>query len=114
MFLSKPERLMGGWRLRLAWGRCQLDSGLPQGRLEGEYFQLLKSTGAYPARPWGGAARAWALAARDWKVAECDRAIAALLTADVALKESRVSTDQQILATAVLAICSVSERRRAA
>jgi DNA polymerase-3 subunit delta len=100
--------------LALAWGRCRLDSGLPQGRLEGEYFQLLKSTGAYPARPWGGAARAWALAARDWKVAECDRSVAALLAADVALKESRVSSEQQILATAVLAICSMSARRRAA
>jgi DNA polymerase-3 subunit delta len=100
--------------LAVAWGRCRLDSGLPQGRLEGEYFQLLKSTGAYPGRPWGGAARAWALAARDWRVAECDRAIAALLAADIALKESRVSSENQILATAVLAICSASGSRRAA
>ncbi len=100
--------------LAVAWGRCRLDSGLPQGRLEGEYFELLKSTRAYPGRPWNGAAHAWALAARDWKVADCDRSIAALLAADVALKESRVSSDQQILATVVLAICSVSVRRRAA
>lgn len=100
--------------LALAWGRARLDSGLPQGRLEGEYFQLLKSTGAYPARPWGGAARAWASAARDWKLEECDRAVRALLAADVALKESRVSSEAQILATAVLAICSASGRRRAA
>lgn len=100
--------------LALAWGRAKLDSGLPPSRLEGEYFQLLKSTGAYPARSWGGAARAWALAARDWKVVECDRAVVALLAADVALKESRVSSEYQILATAVLAICAVSGRRRAA
>lgn len=100
--------------LALAWGRCRLDSGLPPGRLEGEYFQLLRSTGAYPGRPWNGAARAWALAARDWNVMECDRAIAALLAADVALKESRVSSDSQILATAVLAMCSAAGRRRAA
>lgn len=100
--------------LALAWGRSRLDSGLPPGRLEGEYFQLLKSTGAYPARPWGGAARAWAVAARDWKVAECDRALTALLAADVALKESRVSSENQILATAVLSICSASGRRRVA
>ncbi len=100
--------------LAVAWGRCRLDSGLPTGRLEGEYFQLLKSTGAYPGRPWGGAARAWSLAAREWKTSECDRAVSALLAADVALKESRVSSDAQILATAVLAICSASGRRRAA
>jgi DNA polymerase-3 subunit delta len=100
--------------LALAWGRARLDSGLPQSRLEGEYFQLLKSTGAYPARPWGGAARAWAAAARDWKLAECNRAVVALLAADMALKESRVSSENQILATAVLAICAASGRRRAA
>lgn len=100
--------------LALAWGRSRLDSGLPPGRLEGEYFVLLKSTGAYPARPWGGAARAWAVAARDWKVTDCDRAVVALLAADVALKESRVSSENQILATVVLAICSASGRRRAA
>lgn len=100
--------------LALAWGRARLDSGLPQGRLEGEYFQLLKSTGAYPGRSWGGATRAWAQAARDWKVTECDQAIVALLAADVALKESRVSSEYQILATTVLAICAVSGRRLAA
>ncbi len=100
--------------LALGWGRARLDSGLPQGRLEGEYFQLLKSTGAYPARPWGGAARAWASAARDWKVTECDRSVAALLAADIALKESRVSSESQILATTVLAICAATGHRRAA
>lgn len=100
--------------LALAWGRARLDSGLPQSRLEGEYFQLLKTTSAYPARPWGGAARVWALGARDWTLAECDRALAALLSADVALKETRVSSESQILATAVLAICAVPLRRRAA
>ncbi|MGH2634466.1 MAG: DNA polymerase III subunit delta [Tepidiformaceae bacterium] len=100
--------------LAVAWGRCRLDSGLPTGRLEGEYFPLLKSTGAYPGRPWGVAARAWSLAAREWKASECDKAVTALLAADVALKESRVSSDNQILATAVLAICSASGRRRAA
>lgn len=100
--------------LAVAWGRSRLDSGLPAGRLEGEYFQLLKSTGAYPGRPWGAAARAWATAAREWKTSECDRAVSALLAADVALKESRVSSENQILATAVLAICAASGRRRAA
>ena len=100
--------------LALAWGRARLDSGLPPSRLEGEYFQLLKSTGAYPGRSWGGAARAWALAARDWSLAECDRGVVALLAADVALKETRVSTERQIVATAVLAICAGSGHRHAA
>jgi uncharacterized MnhB-related membrane protein len=40
--------------------------------------------------------------------------VTALLAADVALKESRVSSENQILATTVLAICAASGRRRAA
>lgn len=100
--------------LALAWGRARLDSGLSPSRLEGEYFQLLRSTGAYPARPWNGAARAWASAARDWKLSECDSAVSALLAADVALKETRVSSEHHIIATVVLAICFVPGRRRAA
>ncbi len=103
--------------LALAWGRARLDAGLPQGRLESEYFGLLKGTGAFPGRPWGQATRAWATAARDWSTAECDRALDALLAADVALKESRVSSESQILATAILSVCASGGRqgsRRAA
>lgn len=96
--------------LALAWGRTRLDTGLPQARLESEFFGLLKSTGAFPGRPWGTAARAWAVATRDWSTDACDRALDALLAADVALKESRVSSEEQILATAVLAICATGNR----
>ena len=101
--------------LAVAWGRSRLDTGLPQGRLPGEYFALLKSTGAYPGRPWGSAASAWAQAARDWTTDACEAAIDALVAADVALKESRVSAEDQILATTILAVCAAgSNRRRAA
>ncbi len=103
--------------LALAWGRARVDTGLPQGRLESEFFGLLKSTGAFPGRPWGTAARAWAAAVRDWSTDECDRALDALLAADIALKESRVSSEEQILATTILAICAAGTRtgsRRAA
>lgn len=103
--------------LALAWGRARLDTGLPQGRLESEFFGLLKSTGAFPGRPWGTAARAWAAATRDWPTDACDRALDALLAADIALKESRVSSEEQILSTAVLAICAAGNKpvhRRAA
>lgn len=98
--------------LAVAWGRCRLDSGLPPGRLEGEYFGLLKSTGAYPGRAWGTAAKAWAAAARDWSTSECDCAIHALVSADVALKETRVSSEEQLLSTVVLAICAASGATR--
>lgn len=101
--------------LALAWGRARLDTGLPQGRLSGEYFALLKSTGAYPGRPWNSAAAAWSNAARHWTTEACETAIEALVAADVALKESRVSAEDQILATTILAVCAAGgERRQAA
>jgi DNA polymerase-3 subunit delta len=100
--------------LAVAWGRARLDTGLPQGRLPGEYFALLKSTGAYPGRPWGSAASAWAQAARDWTTEACEAAIDALVAADVALKESRVSAEDQILATTILAVCAAGSNRRKA
>jgi DNA polymerase-3 subunit delta len=98
--------------LAVAWGRARVDDGLPMGRLESEFFMLLKSTGAFPMRPWGAAARAWARAVPAWSAVACDRAIDALLTADVALKETRVSSEAQILETAILAVCSGSAARR--
>ena len=97
--------------LAVAWGRARLDTGLPHGRLQGEYFALLKSTGAYPGRPWNSAAPAWAAAAREWTTEACEAAIDALVAADVALKESRVSAEDQILATTILAVCAAGSSR---
>jgi DNA polymerase-3 subunit delta len=98
--------------LAIAWGRAKMDDGLPLGRLEGEFFNLLKSTGAFPMRPWGAAAKAWARAVPQWSAVACDRAIDALLAADVALKETRVSSEEQILASTVLAVCAVEPGQR--
>jgi DNA polymerase-3 subunit delta len=100
--------------LAVAWGCARMADGLPSGRLEGEYFSLLKSTGAFPMRPWGAAAKAWARAVPDWTLAASERAVDALRVADVALKETRVSSEEQILTTAVLAICAMDRRRRRA
>jgi DNA polymerase-3 subunit delta len=96
--------------LALGWGRRRLDDGLPPGRLEGEFFSLLKSTGAFPMRPWGAAAKAWARATPLWSATACDRALDALLAADIALKETRVSSEEQMLATVVLAVCAAESR----
>jgi DNA polymerase-3 subunit delta len=97
--------------LAVAWGRARVDDGLPMGRLEGEFFNLLKKTGAFPMRPWGAAAKAWARAVPNWSAEGCDRAIDALVTADIALKETRVSSEEQILATTILALCSAESPR---
>jgi hypothetical protein len=57
-------------------------------------------------RPWGDAVRCWARTLDSWTSAELTHAIDALLVADIALKESRVSSDEQTLVTLILSICT--------
>jgi DNA polymerase-3 subunit delta len=100
--------------LAISWGRARLDEGLPRARLAQEYFDLLRETGAFTGRPWGSATAVWARAADRWSRESLDRALDTLLEADVALKESRVSSEEQLLATVVLNLCAADERTAAA
>jgi DNA polymerase III subunit delta len=100
--------------LAISWGRARLDEGLSRSRLSQEYFSLLKETGAFTGRPWGSAAAVWTRAAERWNRESLDRALDSLLEADVALKESRVSSEEQLLATVVLSLCAADERSAAA
>lgn len=100
--------------LAISWGRAKLDEGLSIARLSQEYFNLLKETGAYTGRPWGSAVGIWTRAAEHWSHDALDQALDALLEADIALKESRVSSDGQLLATVVLSLCAADERSAAA
>jgi len=84
-------------------------------RSTNDFFQILKSGGGnYTGRAWGEAANAWSRHVGRWTLAQVDRALHVLLRADVALKESKVSSEEQILATAILAMCADVERRSAA
>jgi DNA polymerase-3 subunit delta len=100
--------------LAISWGRARLDEGLSRARLAQEYFDLLKETGAFTGRSWGSATAVWARAAERWSRQALDRALDSLLEADVALKESRVSSEEQLLATVVLSLCATEERNAAA
>ena len=100
--------------LAISWGRAKLDEGLSKGRLGQEYFNLLKESGAYTGRPWGSATAVWTRAAERWTREGLDHALDVLLEADVALKESRVSSDEQLLATVVLSLCAADDRSAAA
>lgn len=100
--------------LAISWGRARLDEGLPRGRLNQEYFDLLRETGAFTGRPWGSATAVWARAAERWTRESLDRALESLLETDVALKESRVSSEDQLLATLVLSLCAVDAHSAAA
>ena len=107
--------LLAAQTIALAWGRAKLDEGLPPGRLQSEYFGLLRDSGsAYTGRPWGTAAGAWASTTSAWDHESLERAFDALLTADVALKETRVSSEEQVLTTLILAMCTGDEHKIAA
>ena len=79
---------------------------VPPARRSGEFFALLKSGGSnVTGRAWGEAVNAWTRAAGRWTLADLDHALHALLLADLTLKGSRVSSEEQVLATAILAVC---------
>ena len=99
--------------LALGYAEALLASGTSQRGLFNELMALLKDTGAFPHRPWGEAVNAWTKHAARWTAAEIDAALSALLAADAALKETRLSSPEQLLTTVVLALCGRSSRRAA-
>lgn len=91
--------------LAMRWGRAARDRGMPAHQLEREYFSLLKETGAFPMRPWGDAVKCWSRHLGRWSARDLDQAVRALQHADHAAKDSRVSSDEQLLATLICAMC---------
>ena len=101
--------------IALAWGKARIREGLSQSRLQGEYFGLMKQSGSlFTGRSWGSAATAWASASDRWSPASLDRALEALLEADHALKETRLSSEEQIMSSLVLSMCVEDDRSIAA
>ncbi|MBU6364990.1 MAG: DNA polymerase III subunit delta [Gemmatimonadetes bacterium] len=95
----------------LAYARARRDGGLPTHALPKALFDYLKQTGGgMTGRPWGEAVSAWTRAAERWSAASCATALARLLEADQALKETRVSSDVQVVETLVLALCAPEGR----
>jgi DNA polymerase-3 subunit delta len=97
----------------LGWGAAQRAKGVPLNRLAKEYFDLLKRTGAFPGRPWGEATAAWTKYVPKWTVADAERGLRAVLRADERLKDTRASSDEQVLTTLILELCTNGEQRRA-
>jgi DNA polymerase-3 subunit delta len=89
--------------------------GIPGARASNEYWGLLKRGGSnFTGRSWGEAVAAWTRATDKWALADLDHALAVLLQTDRSLKDSRVSSDEQILSSAVLAMCQGAATPRAA
>ena len=101
--------------LAIGWGVAAKARGLAQSRMESEFFNLLKEGGSvYTGRPWGDAVKCWARAVPKWTAADVDRALPHLLAADAALKDTKVSSEAQIITSLLLAITPTAARRRAA
>ena len=99
--------------LAIGWGRQAKDRGMPSQRMESDFFALLKETGGYPMRPWGEATKCWARHISRWDAASVERALSALLAADRAVKDTRISSEEQLLASLVLALCTPAQRTAA-
>jgi DNA polymerase-3 subunit delta len=100
--------------LALAWGAARRADGAPSSRLANEYFGFLRNAGggAFTGRPWGEAIAAWVHVVDSWELAALERALDALLAADTALKETRISSDEQVLTSLLLAMCASNPATR--
>jgi len=100
--------------LALAWGRAQRDRGVGVNRLSSEFYSLLKENpSSYTGRSWSEAVNCWSGSVDRWSAGELDAALDALLQADAMLKESRLSSEEQLLANLVLSLCGAPRRRAA-
>lgn len=98
--------------LALAIGKAR---GITPARAYNEYFAILKSGSSnLTGRPWGEAVNAWTKAGAKWSAADLDHALTVLYNTDLALKESRVSSEEQVIASAILAMCGGAAQRTAA
>ncbi len=100
--------------LALSWGRAHRDGGWSSGQLEREYFGYLKlSGGGLVGRPWGEATRVWSKAVERWSAPELRRALRLTLDADIALKDTKISNEEQLMLSLVLALAKPARSRAA-
>lgn len=88
----------------LAWGSAARANGTSIGQLSRGYFDVLREGGAFLGRPWGEAVQQLIKVLPQWDAARCDRALELLLMTDQALKDTRASSEEQIVESLVLGI----------
>jgi DNA polymerase III subunit delta len=101
--------------LCIGWAQAARERGTHPSKIGGDLFSLLKDAGGvYTGRSWGEFVSTCARASAEWSPAAIDHALDALLEADACLKDTRISSDEQMLATLVLSLCGAPPNRRAA
>jgi DNA polymerase-3 subunit delta len=99
----------------MGWAQAARERGAGQAKITADLFNVLKTSGSvFTGRSWGEFVATCARESERWSAHAIDDALAALLEADAALKESRLSTEEQLLANLVLSLCGAPSRRRAA
>jgi DNA polymerase III subunit delta len=95
--------------LALGYGAAlRVERGTSGRALESEYWSFLKSgNSVMTGRSWKEAIAAWTRDASRWDVSSVDRALEVLYDADIALKDTRVSSEDRVVATAILALCAI-------
>ncbi|HWD36399.1 MAG TPA: hypothetical protein VG840_09575, partial [Casimicrobiaceae bacterium] len=91
------------------------DRGTHSARLKGDLFGVLKESGSvFTGRSWNEFVDTCVRASERWTSRAVDDALEALLRAESSAKESKLSSDEQLLATLILSVCGAPARRRAA
>lgn len=99
----------------IGWAHSRNREGTPPGRLQSEMFDLLKRSGSvYTSRSWGSAITTWIKAFPLWTTSQLHHALGALLEADMILKETRLSSDEQVVANLIFDMCAQERARSAA
>ena len=101
--------------LATGWAQAARERGVHPARLKGELFAVLKESGSvYTGRSWNEFVETCVRASDLWSTRTVDDALEALLRAESSVKESKLSSDEQVLATLILSVCGAQTRRRAA
>jgi DNA polymerase-3 subunit delta len=101
--------------IAIGWAQAARDRGTSPAKLNGDLFNLLKESGSvYTGRSWGEFVSACVRASGTWTPQAIDDALDALLGADACLKDTRLSSDEQLLSNLILSLCGAATRRRAA
>ena len=101
--------------LAIGWAQSARDRGTHPAKLSGDLFSLLKeSGGVFTGRSWGEFVATCVRASDVWTPRAIDDALALLLDADACLKDTRLSSDEQLLSTLVLSLCAAPVRQRVA
>jgi DNA polymerase-3 subunit delta len=103
------QMLAIGWAVA---GREPRSGGAPPHRHEADFYGFLgENRSSFVGRPWGEAVRGWAGAVRHWDQASVDEALGLLLATDASLKETRISSEEQLLTSLLLAMATDDSAR---